>query len=125
MTLALRGSRGRGSRSRFTKMGLKPSEQHALCSIEDRITGSDPGLASMLAMFTRLTVGEALPARENIRPRWLKPGLRWQLVWPMLWLATSIALIAVALTLGNSGGQSTCTMHGSSCVKTTAAQIGW
>lgn len=107
-------------------MGLKPSEQQALCSIEDRITGSDPGLASMLAMFTRLTGGEASRTRESIRPRRLRPGLRWQLVWPVLWLATSIALIAVALTLGNSGGQRACTMRVSSCAaKTTAAQTGW
>lgn len=107
-------------------MSLKPSEQHALCSIEDRITGTDPGLESKLAMFTRLTAGEALPARENIQPHRLKPGPRWQLVWPVLWLATSIALIIVGLTLGNSGGQRTCIIWVSSCAaKTTAAQAGW
>ena len=55
-------------------MGLKPSEQQALCSIEGRITGSDPGLASMLAMFTRLTGGEASRTRESIRPRRLRAG---------------------------------------------------
>lgn len=106
-------------------MGLKPSEQQALCSIEDRITGSDPGLASMLSMFTRLTAGEAPSARESIRPCRLKPGLRRQLVWPLIWFATSIALIAVALTLSNSGGPSTCTTWVASCaVKTPAPQAG-
>lgn len=106
-------------------MGLKPSEQQALCSIEDRISGSDPGLASMLAMFTRLTAGQAPPARESIQPRRLKPGPRWQLVWPALWLVTSIAMIAVALTLGHSGGQGTCTMRVSPCAAKTAVAQTW
>ena len=106
-------------------MGLSAGEQQALDSIEDGLAGSDPKLASLLATFTRLTAGEALPAREKIRACSRRPGrsrryhcpdpgsrrvrrprkgLRWQLAWPLLWLVVSVALIAVALIAGNSGG---------------------
>jgi len=47
-------------------MGLSVREQQALRSIEGGLTVSAP----RLAMFTRLTAGEAFPARERIRGRW-------------------------------------------------------
>ena len=51
-------------------MGLSVREQQALRSIEGGLTVPAPWLASRLAMFTRLTAGEAFPARERIRGRW-------------------------------------------------------
>ncbi len=65
-------------------MGLSAREQQALRSIEVGLTFSAPRLASRLAVFTRLTAGEAFPARESIRACWLSGGFRWPLVWPAL-----------------------------------------
>lgn len=113
-------------------MSLSTREQQALDSIAYGLAGSDPKLASRLAIFTRLTSGEEMPAREKIRadgwravgrprpssqhpgrgnvgrhmrsvPRWL----RWPLALPLLWLTTAIALIAAGIIL-SGGGQGSC-----------------
>lgn len=47
-------------------MSLSVRERHALHCIENGLVGSDPKLASLLATFTRLTAGEAMPVREKI-----------------------------------------------------------
>ena len=47
-------------------MSLSGRERQALDSIEVRLTSSDPKLASLLAMFSRLAVDEEMPAREKI-----------------------------------------------------------
>ena len=43
-------------------MSLSPWEQHSLDSIKDGLAGSDPGLAALMATFTRLASGEEMPA---------------------------------------------------------------
>jgi Protein of unknown function (DUF3040) len=48
-------------------MGLGADEQRLLDSIEEAIASSDPRLASLLGTFARLTAGEELPVREQIR----------------------------------------------------------
>ena len=48
-------------------MSLSARDRHALGSIQDQITGSDPQLASLMTMFTRLASGEEMPALEDIR----------------------------------------------------------
>jgi hypothetical protein len=106
-------------------MGLKARERHALHSIENRITGSDPRLASMLDVFTRLAASEALPARENIRAGWLRSGLRWPYAWAMVWVITSVALIAVGLAVGHVGGGGTCSVRATACTGQLADDIGW
>ena len=50
-------------------MGMSEREMQALGSIEDGLAGSDPALTSMLGIFSRLTSGEEMPAREKIRVR--------------------------------------------------------
>lgn len=91
-------------------MSLNAREQQTLASIEDRLTGSDPELASLLATFTRLTAGEEFPARENIGARQLPSRLRGKLAWLLLCLVVSIALIAVGLIFGcgSRGGHGSC-----------------
>lgn len=99
-------------------MSLSEREQQALQSIEYRLADADPGLASMLATFTRLTAGEALPARENIgtapgsRPHRSVPALRVHLrrqhAWALLWLGMVATLIALALVLGHGNGRAAC-----------------
>lgn len=120
-------------------MSLSAHDQQALDSIENRLAGSDPRLASLLATFGRLAAGEELPVRERIRAGWRRvscrpPGrrrrpregighrhaglparcLRRQLVLPLVWLAISVALIAVALTIGQ-GGKGACPQWASAC----------
>ena len=86
-------------------MGLSVREQQALRSIEGGLTVSAPWLASRLAMFARLTAGEAFPARERIQACCFSGERRWPLVWPVVWLVISVTLIAVGLAVGHDGGQ--------------------
>lgn len=105
-------------------MGLNARENQALRSIEGRLTVSAPGLASRLAVFTRLTVDEAFPARERIRTHrfspvhWSSAACRWPLLWPALWLVISVALIVVGMAVGHHGAQGTC--HELACAWHTA-----
>ena len=48
-------------------MSLTEPETQALGSIADGLAGSDPRLASMLNIFSRLAAGEEMPAREKTR----------------------------------------------------------
>jgi hypothetical protein len=112
-------------------MSISERERHALGSIEDGLAGSDPALASMLAIFSALTSREEMPAHEKIRaarraahsPRRTRrprqgtvlrqarrrhPRLDWQQAMLMLWLAISAGMIAVALGL-SAGGHAACT----------------
>jgi hypothetical protein len=97
-------------------MSLSARENLLLESIESRLVGSDPGLASMLDTFTRLTLGEDMPVREVIRPRHCSSlqkrrgprGLVKRLGRPqaalLVWLVISIALLATALAVSRSAG---------------------
>jgi ferric-dicitrate binding protein FerR (iron transport regulator) len=50
-------------------MGLPAGQQRVLDSIEDALRAAEPKLASMFAIFARLTCGEARPAREELPDR--------------------------------------------------------
>jgi hypothetical protein len=50
-------------------MSFTELETQALGSIADGLAGSDPRLASMLTIFSRLAAGEEMPAREKTRVR--------------------------------------------------------
>src|SRR5260370_42716302 len=110
-------------------MSLNEPQMQALRWIEDGLAGSDPRLASMLNIFSRLAAGEEMPAREKTqarrgrpaahRPRRARrhqrrgtalpqarrryPRLGWQQTMLLLWVVISIALVAVALVLNTSG----------------------
>jgi hypothetical protein len=111
----------------------KPEMQAALGSIEDGLAGSDPRLASMLNIFSRLAAGEEMPADEKTRVRCGRPTahrprrahrrprrrtarpqtrrryarLGWQQARLLLWAVISAALLAIALVL-NASGHKTC-----------------
>ena len=106
-------------------MGLKAHERDVLDSIEDQITGSDPRLASMLAVFSRLNAGEPLPAREQIRAGPPRVAVRWPFAWPLVWIIASVGLIVLALALGHGGGSGPCGTHARACAGQTAAHMGW
>ncbi len=103
-------------------MSLSTWEQQVLDSIKDRLASSDPTLVARLAIFARLASGEEMPAREKIQAgsrevvRRSRPGpvhtgrlgLR-QTVPPLLWLVTTLVLIAFALVHNRGGSQGTCT----------------
>jgi hypothetical protein len=117
-----------------TVMSLSPKEQQALASIEDGLAGSDPKLASLLVTFARFASDEEMPVREKIRairhratrrPHRNQSQYRGnarrdvrrvclRLGWPqtmllLLWLAVTIALVAVALILNRDSRNGTCT----------------
>ena len=106
-------------------MSLSAWEQDALDSIKDRLASSDPTLVARLTIFARLASNEEMPARAEIRasPRrdvrcshpeaghtrrvYQRLGLEQAAL--LLWLVTTVALIAVALAYHRGGGQGTCT----------------
>ncbi len=95
-------------------MSLSAREQQALDGIANGLAGSDPVLVTRLAMFTRLTSGGEMPAREMVgttRRAWgdvrrLYRRLGFPRVAPLVWLLIAVTLIAVALAV--SGGRETC-----------------
>ena len=108
---------------------MSERERQALGSIEHDLAGSDPALASMLGIFSRLTSSEVMPADEKIRirggrpaayhprrarrhprqgialsqPRRLYARLGWQQAMLLLWAVISAALLSIALLLNTSG----------------------
>ena len=55
-------------------MSLTQPETKALGCIADGLAGSDPRLASMLTIFSRLAAGEQMPPREKTRARHSLPA---------------------------------------------------
>ena len=112
-------------------MSLSAREQQALDSIKDGLASSDPTLVARLTLFTRLALGEEMPAVEKIQavsgqvsrpdsrhPRrgeapghapWMYQRLGLQRAAVLLWLVTTLALIAVALGFNRDGTPGTCT----------------
>jgi len=112
-------------------MSISEREQQTLDSIGDGLARSAPKLASMLAMFSRLTADEEIPAhviRVPVRRAARRlgrgaaasagrvgPGLLLfrrrrfgRRTWRLLWLVAAIALLALTLTLSHGTGHSTC-----------------
>jgi Protein of unknown function (DUF3040) len=50
-------------------MGLPASQRKILVRIEDSLRGSDPRLAALFSIFTRLTHDEEMPRIEQIRAK--------------------------------------------------------
>jgi hypothetical protein len=122
-------------------MSFTELERQALGSIADGLAGSDPRLASMLNIFSRLVAGEEMPAREKTRvrrgrlaahrprrtrrhprrgtalpqARRLYPRLRRQQAILLLWAVTAAALLATALLLNTSGHNACIQSIGTTC----------
>jgi len=110
-------------------MSLNEPQRQALGWIADGLAGSDPRLASMLSIFSRLAAGEEMPAGEKIRvrrgrsaaprprrdrrhprrgralpqARWLYQRLGLRQAMLLLWVVISAGMLAVALVLNTSG----------------------
>ena len=91
-------------------MSLSAWEQNILASIKDRLAESDPALTARMAMFTQLASGEAMPVRDKLqavsqrvvrrgtrRSRRLYQRLNLGRAMLLVWLVTTLALIATAL----------------------------
>ena len=109
-------------------MSFTELDRQALGSIADGLAGSDPRLASMLSIFSRLAAGEEMPAREEIRVRRGRPAahrprrarrhprLGLQQAMLLLWVIVSAGLLAVALVLSTSGHQGCIQSMGTACL---------
>jgi hypothetical protein len=119
-----------------TMISLTKPDKQALDHIQNGLAGSDPRLASMLTIFSRLAADEEMPAREKIRvqrgrpaahgprrarrhphrgtvlpqPRRLYARLGRQQAMLLLWAVISAGLLSVALVLNTSG-------HNTSCIR--------
>lgn len=113
-------------------MGLSAREQQELDSIEDEIASAAPRLAALLAMFTRLTAGEELPGRGQLKGASRRrdphppsppstsrhhgrPTGRLSLMAALLWLAVSIAVAVTALIISRGGNGTGCAMPRAGC----------
>ena len=121
-------------------MSLNQSETQTLGTIADGLAGSDPRLASMLDIFSRLAAGEEMPARAKTRVRRgrpparprrarrhprrgtalpqvhrLYPRLARQQAILLLWAVTTAALLATALLLNTSGHNACIQSMGTAC----------
>ncbi len=92
-------------------MSLSAREQEALSRIENMLAGSNPELARQLAMFTRLTSGEAMPAREQMRAgtrgarRPTDACVRLSHALAVLWVLIAMGTIAAAVSLTSSASR--------------------
>jgi hypothetical protein len=130
-------------------VSVNERERQALGSIEHDLAGSDPALASMLGIFSRLTSGEEMPAGEKIRilrgrpaayrPRRARRHTRRGIAFPqarrlyaraglsqamlLLWVVISAGLLAVALVLNNSGHKACIRSMGTACPLPAASSM--
>ena len=106
-------------------MSISERERQTLESIENGLVRSAPKLASMLAIFTRLTANEKMPARRPVRrvpslrtmagrtagppsperPRRIRLG---RVARGWRWLALAAALLARTVILGHGTGRAAC-----------------
>ena len=73
-------------------MTLPYREERLLRRVDHALCRSDPDLALMLSIFTRITASEMLPAWEQLRPRvtWA-----WRaLLWPLAGAAFLVVVVA-------------------------------
>lgn len=97
-------------------MSISEREREVLDSTESDLADSDPRLASMLVMFSRLTADERMPAREPVRSADGEPGWRRLRRFRLrrrargwLLLAVAAAVIASMLTMTYGNRVSACT----------------
>src|SRR5215470_3396979 len=129
-------------------MSLHQPERQALGAIADGLAGSDPRLASMLTIFSRLAAGEEMPAREKTRVRRGRPAAHrprrarryprrgiafpharrlharpgWQQAMLVLGAVICAALLTAALVLTASGRTTCARPMGTACASPSIAQ---
>jgi len=98
-------------------MSLSAWEQDALNSIKNGLADSDPALVARLAMFTRLASAEDMPVREKIQSVKRQVARRRRRLYQRLgvgrgmllvWLVTTLTLIAAAVASSRASSPGTC-----------------
>ena len=98
-------------------MSLSAWEQDALDSIKTGLADSDPALVAQLTMFTRLASGEDMPVREKLqavkrqvarRRRRMYQRLGMSRAMALVWLVTTLTLVAAALASSRGDGPRNC-----------------
>ena len=79
-----------------------PHGRRRLRRIDRELRRSDPELAAMLSIFSRLNAGEMMPGWEQVRT---SPVLDWHLP---LWPLASVAFLIVFAAGGGSGAAVAC-----------------
>jgi hypothetical protein len=120
-------------------MSISEREQQALGSIEEDLAGSVPELAAKLAMFTRLTAGEAMPPRERVsRPARASPASpatagasrgsarawprrRRLTVWRLTAMVVVLAILALAFATSHGASHDICTVTGAAACRQAPA----
>jgi hypothetical protein len=129
-------------------MSLTQPETQALGCIADGLAGSDPRLAAMLTIFSRLAAGEEMPVREKTRARRGRPAahrprrtrrhprrgiafpharrlharLGWQQAMLVLGAVIAAALLTAALVLSASGPTTCARPMGTACASPSIPQ---
>ena len=127
-------------------MSFTEPETQALGSIADGLAGSDPRLASMLTIFSRLAAGEEMPVREKTRVRRGRPArprrarryprrgtavpqarrryprLGWSQAMLVLGAVISAALLTAALAFTTSGPNTCARPMGTACPAPSISQ---
>jgi hypothetical protein len=88
-------------------MGLPACQQRALDHIEGALRASEPQLASMYAMFGRLSAGEPIGAERLTRKRWrwLQQGTA---MYAIVLVPVMFAAVIVGALLGGSRSAAAC-----------------
>jgi len=73
-------------------MSLPYRQRRRLRRLDRALCRTDPGLAGQLATFTRIHVGQAMPAREQLRGK--LAGVRRVLLWPVSGAAFLVVMAA-------------------------------
>ena len=81
-------------------MSLPAGQRRALNQIEKALADDHPSLGPLFAIFTGLTVHEAMPVTERVtaRPRWWQPW-KWPAVTVLGLAMVTVALVILSLTL--------------------------
>jgi hypothetical protein len=96
-------------------MTLLYREERLLRRVDHALRRSDPDLASLLSIFARLNVGEAMPARERLRPQ---PSWAWRvLLLPLAAVALLVAALAFLVVYAAGGGRAAALACGATPVR--------
>ena len=130
--VTLRPLRPRRDNGGGLTMSISAWEQDALDSIKTGLADSDPALVAQLTMFARLASGEDMPVREKLqavkrqvarrrRRMYQRLGLSRAMV--LVWLVTTLTLIAAALASSRGDGPAAAPDPSSRCAAAPARRL--
>ena len=118
---------GRDTGFRAATMSISGQERQVLDSMESELARSDPRLASMLVMFSRLTADERMPARKPVSsgagPRRILRLRVGRQARGWLLLVTAAALFVSMVTLNHVNRVSPCAYSLTTCEQTHARSV--